>query len=229
MNIHILLRNVAVITALASAAPAAMITVDATDSGAFHSNGTHLPTNQNFLTGKFLGSERRSFLAFDLSGVAGTINSATLRLFNPEVSATLHGYVSPDATETLNFFDVTTDAASIISNTAGVMGFDDLGSGTLFGSRTVSAADNGSVIEIVLNGAALAALNSSDGMFLFGGALSTLNGSADQYVFGFSMVSFVPDHTRQLVLDVSPAEVPEPSTGLLMAAGVVLFLVARMR
>jgi hypothetical protein len=90
---------------------------------------------------------------------------------------------------------VTTSAAAITGNAAGLAGFNDLGSGTLYGTRLVSTADNGTVIEIVLNSAALADLNAASGLFLFGGALGTVAGPSDQYVFGFSMASFVSDHT----------------------------------
>jgi hypothetical protein len=206
---------------LGSTAPTcagATVTLDAVDSGFYFANGTHNQSIENFLTGLF-GTEHRSFVVFDRSSVAGTINSATLRLFNPEVSAFLHGYVSPDPTEALNFYDVTTPVGDITGNTAGAAGFTDLGSGTLFGTQTVSAADNGRIIEIVLNPAAIAALNAGTGPFAIGGALSTISGPADQYVFGFSMASFVPDHTRQLVLDVT--QIPEPSTTATILLGLL--------
>lgn len=195
-----------------------VITLDAVDSGFYFANGRHNPAIENYLTGLF-GTEHRSFVLFDLSSQNGEIRSATLRLFNPEVSEFLHGYVSPDPTETLNIYDVTTAASAIIGNTAGVGGFEDLGSGVLYGSKVVSAADNGFVVEIVLNTAALADLNSAAGLFLFGGALDTLTGTADQHVFGFSMADFVSDHTRQLVLDIR--SVPEPSLLFATALGVL--------
>ncbi len=197
---------------------ATTITLDAVDSGFYFAEGRHNPSIENYLTGIF-GQEHRSFLLFDLSSLNGQIQSATLRLFNPEVSQFQHGYVSPDPTETLNIYDVTTSATAIVGNTAGVGGFDDLGSGVLYGSRVVSAADNGFIVEIVLNSAALAELNSATGLFLFGGALGTLSGTEDQHVFGFSMASFVSDHTRELVLDVQ--SVPEPSLLVALALGVL--------
>jgi len=217
----------ALLLASAAVCPAASVTVTAVDSGAYSSAGAHTPGNQNYITGTFT-TERRSFFAFDLSSVAGTVNSAKLRLFNPEVSAFLHGYSSPDPTETLNIYDVTTPAANIIDSTAGVAGFNDLGSGTLFGTQTVSAADNGFVVEIVLNADAIAALNArGSGLFVFGGALSTISGPGDQHVFGFSMTPFVDTKTRELVLDVTA--VPEPSTIGLMLAAVALTGAARLR
>jgi hypothetical protein len=200
-------------------AAGAPIILDAVDSGAYFDNGTHNPGIENYLTGLFSGQEHRSFFVFDLSSVTGTIQAATLRLFNPEVSQFLHGYVSPDPTETLNIYDVSTPAADVTLNAAGVAGFNDLGSGTLYGSKTVSAADNGTVVEIAVGNAAIADLNAATGLFLLGGALGTI-GVGDQYVFGFSMASFVDDHTRQLVLDVT--SVPEPSALSLLMTSLLL-------
>jgi hypothetical protein len=92
----------------------------------------------------------------------------------------------------------------------------------------VSAADNGTVVEIALNGSALGELNCSTGLFLLGGALGTIAGVVDQYVFGFSMASFVPDQTRQLVLTVA-SSVSEPSSAALLTCVTALLLALRGR
>jgi hypothetical protein len=194
------------------------VTLDEVDSGFYFANGRHSPSNENYLTGLFT-TEQRSFFVFDRSSVRDTITSATLRLFNPEVTQVLHGYVSPDATEILNFYDVTTSAADVRGNTAGLAGFADLGSGSLYGTRIVSASDNGTIIEIALNNSALAALNAGTSLFIIGGALGSIGGPSDQYVFGFSMAPFVADHTRQLILVV-----PEPSTAAFFALGTLLLV-----
>jgi hypothetical protein len=225
-----LISGIAVCLLVAAAAKpvaAAPVTIDAVDSGFYFSNGTHNPAIETFLTGLLFGSEHRSFLVFDLSSITGTISAATMRLFNPEVSPFQHGYVSPDPTETLTFYDVTAAAADLTGNTAGVAGFADLGSGTLYGTTTVSAADNGTVIEIALNNAAVGDLNAATGLFAFGGALPSIDGPADQYVFGFSMVDFVADHTRQLVLEI--ADIPEPSLILLAGIAAAGLMVRRAR
>jgi hypothetical protein len=200
---------------------AATVTLDAVDSGFYFANGLHNPRIENYLTGVFT-TEHRSFVVFDVSRIFGTINSATLRLFNPNISPFQPGYLSPDPTEILNIYDVTTPAGDITGNTAGLAGFDDLGSGTLYGTRVVSAADNGTVVETPLMNSAVAGLNAATGLFVLGGALGTI-GTGDQYVFAFSMASFVPDHTRQLVLDVTP--VPEPSTAAFIAIGALALVV----
>ena len=225
---HLLAALLVGLTALpCSSAP---ITLDALDSGAYTAAGAHDPANENYLTGIFNGGETRSFFLFDLSSISGTIESATLRLFNPEVSQFLHGYVSPDPTETLNVYDVAAPPALLTGGSAGGEGFADLGSGTLYGSTIVSSASNGQLVDITLNAAALAALNAADGQFVLGTALGSLSGGANQYAFGFSMTSFVADHTRQLLLDVAPvAPVPEPATLALFAAGAATIGIRRLK
>src|SRR5262249_26017955 len=77
-----------------------------------------------------------------------------------------------------------------------------LGTGTSYGSQTVSAADNGKIVSIAMNAAGGAALNAAEGsQFGVGGALTAISGTADQNIFGHS--SFGPNvanHVRQLVL-----------------------------
>jgi hypothetical protein len=225
---HCAFRTVALLSICRVTTVAAPLTLDALDSGHYNPGGIHAINIQNHLTGVFAGTELRSFFAFDLSSVNGTITSATMRLFNPFVSQFQPGYSSPDPAETLNIYDVSTPAAEIIAGAGRAAGFADLGSGTLYGTRVMSAADNGTVVEIVLNNAALTGLNSSDGLFVLGGALGSL-GTGDQFVFGHSMAAFVPDHTRQLVLDVASPEIPEPSTIGLAAAGLLLLITLRNR
>ena len=74
--------------------------------------------------------------------------------------------------------------------------FNDLGSGTVLGSRSVSAADNNDIISIPLNSAAVNLLNASrGGQFALGGAITTLAGSSAQYIFAYT-----GDQVAQLVL-----------------------------
>ena len=217
---------------LSSAAPAVIITIDALDTGWYGSSGfqggsvSSNTNNQNYVTGLLSSTERRSFFAFDLSSVTGTIISATLRAYNPGLQVTgdtFDGYASPSATETLDLFDVNTTIADLQAGLGGVGAFNDLGSGTLFGTRSVSSADNGTLLDTVLNASALAAINSGlGGQWAVGGALSTLSGTSNQVIFrgtaGPAGGSTVSDTTRQLILQTQM--VPEPTTVALLGLAI---------
>lgn len=204
-------------------ASAALIQVNAADSGAYQINGSHTATNQNYITGIF-GQESRSFFVFDLTGVSSPITAATLNLWNPNTDPhpCCQGYRSPSANETFNLYDVNTPAANVTAGGAGLTSvFDDLGTGALFGSYVASAADNGKVISIVLNAAGLSALNDAIGSVItFGGALGTLSGPGDQFLFGFTTTSFAGGDVRRLDLTTADVpQVPEPASLTLMALG----------
>lgn len=205
---------------------ATMVIRSATDSGSYNLAGTHNPTNVGYIAGNAqLGTSPqtwtvyRNFLTFDLSGITDTITGAVLRLYNPT-----NGYWSPgQPTETFELFDVST---SITELTAGGSGksaiYADLGSGTSFGSRVFSSADNNTIVEIVLNSSAIAALEAARGSgFAIGGAVTSLDAlNNNEYVFGATGWG---TEIRELVLTTSPAAaVPEPST---LASGMVAGLV----
>jgi large repetitive protein len=223
-----LLTGMAAIALSASTAIAATTTLNTTDSGWYDNTGFHNPSNQNYFTGDNSGSELRSFFTFDLSSIAPTVTSATLRLYNQAGV----GYVSPNASETFNLFDVTTPIASLTAGTGGVGAFADLGMGISYGTRVVSAADNGTTIEFTLNAAAIAAINAAAGSsFALGGALSTLDGVANtEAVFRFSQN---PPFIRELVLNNSPTRpaqgVPDAGSTALLALMAFLPLSALAR
>jgi hypothetical protein len=207
----------------AAPAAAALIQVNATDTGSYQSNGAHTASLPNYLTGMST-TERRSFFVFDLTGVSSPITSATLNLWNPNTDPhpCCQGYRSPSATETFNLFDVNTPVANVTAGGTGLTSiFDDLGTGNLFGSYVASAADNGKVISIALNAAGIGALNSALGSIItFGGALGTLSGPGDQFVFGFTTTSFAGGDVRRLDLTTADVpQVPEPASLTLLAIG----------
>jgi hypothetical protein len=70
---------------------------------------------------------------------------------------------------------VSTSIASLIATQTNATSiFTDLGSGILFGSVTVSSADNNSYVNVTLNSDAIAALIGSEGSeFAIGGSLTT--------------------------------------------------------
>jgi hypothetical protein len=76
----------------------------------------------------------------------------------------------------------------------------------------------GSVVEISLNSSAVAAMNSTHGLFGIGGSLTTLDGLANnEYTFGTS--GSITD-LSQLRLTL----VPEPSTLFLLGIGAISLL-----
>ncbi len=179
-------------------------TVEAADRGWYQEAGTHGPTNTNYLTG-FADdgtSEQafRSFFVFSIPALAPgeTILSAELRLDNPN-----GGYVSPDATETLQFHQVSTPIGTLTAGTGGTAAYTDLGDGTVFGSRTVSGADDGTAIVVPLNSAFISQVTAAAGSQLaVGGQLTTLARTPGivEGIFAFSNAG-----PTQLVLTTSSA------------------------
>jgi len=194
------------------------LTVSATDTGWYDDIGDHVTYNQNYVTGRLHGDEYRSFFVFDLSSVAETFNSVTLRIFNTTFGGLSScGYRSSDSTETLEIYDVSTSISSLVGGTGGTSAFADLESGTLYGSTTVSAADNDAFVSIALNADAVTALSSASGLFAFGGALSTIT---DPLINPNNECVFACSHEDvRVYLDLQ--SVPEPATMLLLGTGLV--------
>ena len=137
-------------------------------------------TNKNYLTGA-AGMQFHSFFAFDLSGVTGPFSAAQLSLFNP-----LNGYdgLNANATETLTIYDFSSSIPTLLNGTGGLGAYNDLGSGTVLGTTTVSAANNNSFVTVNLNAAGVAAFNAAGtGQIVLGGSLGSSPGG---FVFGFS-------------------------------------------
>jgi hypothetical protein len=192
--------NQGVLGSFGGGAGSASTTLTYTNSGWWSGVGGHDSTNPNYVAGQFTGTLARDYFVFNLAGVNQPITGATLRLNNPS-----GGYGSPDPTETFGLFDVSTPISTLIASGSGRTDiYADLGTGTNYGSQTVSTADNGKIVSITLNAAGVAALNAAKGgQFAVGGALTTIVGTADQYLFGFSGSS---TDTRQLVLTFGAPE-----------------------
>ena len=198
------------------------VVIPYTDSGWYSETGFHNPTNPNYVVGDnrgFPGScgDCRNFFVFDLSGVTQPIASAKLALYVPSALEG-PGYVSGDPSENYELHDVTTSIATLLNGTGGAAAHADLGSGVVYGSRTMTAADMGTVVEITLNASAIAALDAATGLIGIGGSLTTLDGLANnEYTFG----------TSGSITDISQLRitlVPEPSTLVLLGIGALSLL-----
>ena len=175
--------------------------LNAIDSGWFSELGNHIASNDNYIVG-VCGDDacngdslnRNDYFVFDLGSENLGASSAVLRLMNPPNAVNAqNGYISTNPSELYQVFDVSTNPVDLMADQSGETGiFDDLGSGVSFGNRLVSAADNGTFVEITLNSDAIAALNSSTGNWAIGGTLT------------------------------AEAPVPEPTTLLLLGSGLLV-------
>jgi len=164
---------------LAIAETALATTLTATISGWFASDGRNVRNGiaalQNYAVGwdpvDFeQGVVLRNFFVFNLSGVSGTVVSATLNLYVPNKPPDSgFGYLSFEASEPYQLTSTTsTSLADIVQiygpgSSKGLSIFNTLGTGTVFASTTVTAADQGTTLHLALNAAGLAFLNSNQG------------------------------------------------------------------
>jgi hypothetical protein len=156
-----------------------------------------------------------------MSSVTQLITSAQLELAVPGPGGGAFagaGFVSSDPSETYELHDVITPIATLLNRTDRLGTHADLGNGIVYGSRIMTAADQGTVVPIELNSSAIAALNAATGLFAVGGSLTTLD-SAYNYEFVFGSSGGVAQLT-QLRLTV----VPEPSTIFLLGIGAISLL-----
>lgn len=178
-----------------------------------------------YTTGYSDGGELRSFFSFDLSGfsvpVGQTITGAELQL-------TRFGqFTEPGQSLTLNFFDVTTSAENAKTGVGSFENiFNDLGSGTEYGSFAVSGGAPEDVLSFSLNASALVDINAAvgSGFFTLGGATAFL----DPLIFNGDGNT----GTQRLILTTAAASssaIPEPGTCALLAAGFIPLAGAMIR
>ena len=202
--------------------------INATDSGWWSSGGFHSSDIKNYFVGGGGPLDDHNYFVFDLSGVSGTVVSATLRLENPS-----GGYGSPDPAETYTIFDVTTPVATLSASGSGAAAIDiysDLGSGMILGSSVVSATSNGSIVQVTFSAAGLAYLQGASGRLVaIGGALTSLDTNLNtvEFLFGGTDASNV----RQLDIQTTPVTqpVPEPATALMILSGFIVSNCRRIR
>jgi hypothetical protein len=163
--------------------------------------------NANYLVG-FEGlfnrlDEHRNFFTFDLSTVSRPVVAATLEVQRRR------GFGGP--TETLGFFDVLTDAATLNDNTGTNSSiFADLGEGKAYGTFEVTTTgDPSQFLQFPLNETAISDINATrGGFFSVGGRLLSLTPEQTDQEFLFG--SSEPPPPARLVLVV--ADVPQSSS-----------------
>jgi Zn-dependent metalloprotease/methionine-rich copper-binding protein CopC len=161
-----------------------MTTLSSSYAGWWDSTGYHSSGNLNYVSGiGSTGADHHDYFVFNLASVTQIITGAQLSISNPT-----NGFTSNEANETLSFFDVSTTIADLIASGSGATAiFNDLGSGAIFGTKTVSSADNGQQVLIDFNADGVNAINAArGGNFAAGGALTSITPGYMQYIFGFS-------------------------------------------
>lgn len=221
---------------LSSSVKAAITSVEAISQG-WYNEIADIPNDRvNTYTGIFnnetgnpnngalgVNIEHRSYFAFDVGTSNTLIRGATLRLFHET-------YFSSVLSEEITLFDVETSVADLSnrneSASQALAIYDDLGSGSIYGSRVISSNQVGWVavqewLEIDLSASAIAGINaarSTSGEFSIGVALTSLDDTAFrvQGIGQAEAVSFSAGNfftPAQLVLEGTPS-IPEPTTTL---------------
>jgi len=159
------------------------------------------------------GDKAHDFFVYDLSDVDREITAAQLALYNPGAAVDGNdGFSSANDTEVYSVFGGYWPASG--------NRFSAVVDGPLWGTQTVSAADNGRVVLVPLNADFLTAANSAGGEVFVGGSIS------GGHLFGFTKYESEPPTDTQLVLTL----VPEPSGLSLLAVGALgLALYGRRR
>ena len=212
--------------ALAGSTPPPSTNIAATDTGWYDNSGYHIPTNTNYIVGDSV-SKYRNWMAFNLPTFTTPVTSAKLQIKT-------YNYLSADASETYELRDVTTPVSTLTTGGSGLSSiYNDLGDGTIYGSRNFTSADSNQTVTFDLNSALVSALNAKSGQaFALGGQITTLDSTNNgEYIFGSSN-SLSPNTDVQLLLTYGPTDTTPPTassfspadnaTGVAVAANLVV-------
>lgn len=195
----------------AVAAQADTVTLTNIDSGWYDGSGFHDPANTNYIAGENFNGYR-NFFVFDLSGLSGTVTSATIQLYTHDVTG--NGIYT--------LFDVSTAVPTLVAGGTGMTAtHTDLGTGNAFGSIGLTTSNSQSLFTLTLNAAAIADIQSRlGGLFAVGGRFD----APSNYIMGFSNF----DTRNQLTIQTAPTATPEPATMILLGTG-LFGVAARVR
>ena len=139
--------------------------VPISDSGWWTNSFGHDASNKNYIAGHFDGGkgEYNNYFTFDLSGISGTITTASLNLYTYQVVGSSVDY---------QLFDVTSPLSEVHATGTNAAVYDDLMTGVSYGSFIYNSSDNNLFRSILLNTDGISALNSAiGGEFGIGGTI----------------------------------------------------------
>ena len=210
------------------------------NAGGWRTASALLDNNSNYFVGTSGAVQVRDYFSFDLSLIGGgqAVVGLTLQLkrFNSNAGN--------EATETISFFDVSTDPVTLNTNTTvNAVIFNDLGTGNNYGALTLTGSDPGNahagdILSVALNAQALNDINTAlanylsnpitaNRYFSIGGDLTSNSG--DDGLLNSSNLANDPNGTRPTLVVTTrlneAVSAPEPMTiamfglGLLGVAG----------
>lgn len=203
-----------ILTIVASNANAALITLNATNSGWYNTNLDSNGSTSYMQAGtEESGTSFRNWIAFDLSGITETISSASLHIYNDiQNSSSLSNFTwSEITTTTPELFSISTNLVANFNI------YNDLGDGTVYASGSTT---HDSVDYYSLTAEALTSLNNATGLWTTGGS-TTDSGLAYGFVGG---VTSGFDIQLKLELPDPPVAVPAPAAIWLFGSGLLTLM-----